>query len=507
MKKILLFLSAVIFISSCIAGVWFLWKNKEHYLSSEIRSSSNYLSNYNVSAIEAGIYERPETPDLPDVSMYTLENIKQNIPDFSKGDIQVFDLKKGYPKVRNQLAYYGDLQGRLDPLSIVVLSGVVSLSDVAEEISDPTLIEARADNTFVLHVPLMIKQDASLVIQKGETLLLSANEGVMIPILGDLYVLDATVIGWDVKQDQPAYYKKLDNFRPYFVAWCGSILNVANSYLAHLGYEAPKSYGVSYSSCKNDKYVDTGVSLSSGRGIILNNSFEGLYFGFYSYESEGLAVIGNNYKDNIIYGIDPHDRSKDLIIANNVVTGTKEKHGIIVSREVSDSYIFNNVSEGNAGTGIMMDRDSHHNVIANNIARNNGHDGLAFYESSHNISHKNLLMNNENSGMRIRNSIGIRSSQDVMNANGSHALEMYTQELDGRDIKIDPYNQKASAEVIDAEIVGNKNGVFKLENFDGFTLVAPHIYEAPQTLFSGNLKEITAAAQDITQGMRVESKR
>ena len=504
MKKILRFIFVVLLLSGFVSGALFVWSNQDHYFLSELEDTFKYPSNYNVSAINTGTYEVAKIPELPDISSYTLESIQNTIPDFDRGAIRVVDLKKGYPKLRSRVAYYGDLQGRLDPLSIVVSSGVVSLSDIAEQVSDKTLIESRGDNTFILHVPLSVKSKATLVIQKGETLLISANEGAMVAVLGKAYALGTTIMGWDVVQDQPAYYKSPQKFRPYFVAWCGSTLNIANSYVAYLGYEHPKSYGVSYSSCENDKYIEQGVTLASGTGIVLNNIFEGLYFGFYSYESDGIAVIGNTYKDNIVYGIDPHDRSKNLIIADNVISGTKEKHGIIVSREVSDSYIFNNVSENNAGTGIMIDRASHNNFIAKNIVRNNGGDGLSFYESSNNFSYKNALIGNKNSGMRIRNSVGIKSVEDIINGNHSHALEMYTQNLEGRDVNVDTYTEQASVKLIDSEIVGNKRGVFKLEKIDSFTLISPRLYESPQAMFSGDFTGSLKKNSDTSNGLSIE---
>ncbi|MFD2980383.1 NosD domain-containing protein, partial [Klebsiella pneumoniae] len=84
------------------------------------------------------------------------------------------------------------------------------------------------------------------------------------------------------------------------------------------------------------------------------------------YETQDFVVKDSTYRDNIVYGIDPHDRSHRLIIAGNTVYGTKKKHGIIVSREVNDSWIINNKSFDNKLSGVVIDRNSVNNLIAYN---------------------------------------------------------------------------------------------------------------------------------------------
>ena len=63
-------------------------------------------------------------------------------------------------------------------------------------------------------------------------------------------------------------------------------------------------------------------------GVIADNSFRNMYYGFYSYEAENAALLGNEYRDNIVYGIDPHDRSRYLMIAYNTTYDTHKKHGV-----------------------------------------------------------------------------------------------------------------------------------------------------------------------------------
>ncbi len=498
MGKILQILFLILAVSTLLSAVLFFLEYSDHYLNlSKVEHQNDNirpitLDGYKISTSLSSDVTDYKKPILPDIENYSADIIIKTMPDVTGGEIELQNLENAYPKVRSKIAFYGDLQGRLTPKAITVKSGIVNLQQISEAISDKDMISVNMDGGFILKVPLIIKPSATLIMNDGETLLMSATQGALIAILGTVNIVSSHILGWDTVQDQPSYFEKDKNFRPYIVAWCGSRLNIMNSYLGYLGYDAAKSYGLTYSSCENDKYVEKGTPLKSGTGWILNNEFENLYFGFYSYETEDAVLIGNTYKDNIVYGIDPHDRSKNLIIANNNIKNTRRKHGIILSRDVHESYVVNNVTENNRGTGIMLDRNSHNNVIAYNISQYNGHDGLSFYESPSNITYKNILYANGKSGLRVRNSWSINSIEDVINDNKTYAVELYAQTLKTRAVndKKDPYQLTAGILILKSEIIGNELGVFRLDDFNSFGLHDSNIYEVKGDLFSTPIKKI-----------------
>jgi poly(beta-D-mannuronate) C5 epimerase len=120
-------------------------------------------------------------------------------------------------------------------------------------------------------------------------------------------------------------------------------------------------------------------------GWLLNSQFVDNLYGFYCYEADDVVILGNTYRDNIVYGIDPHDRSRRLIIAHNDVFGTHKKHGIILSREVNDSWIIYNRTYNNQLSGIVLDRASVNNLLAYNETYKNRSDGMTLYESGNNL--------------------------------------------------------------------------------------------------------------------------
>lgn len=488
MKNILLIITTLIIAAFLISSLAFIYKYPERFSFSQSKESPFVpLKEYDVSAIK-NPDRNYSAPVLPDIAPYNVNALKQSIPMLELGEISVENLDKGYPVLRSQTAQYGDMQSRLDPLAIVIRSGVVSLADVVKAVEDASLIQQNQDGGFMLHVPLIVREKGALIIHNGQTLLMNKSTGVMMPVYGQLHIVDAHILGWDMAQDQPAKYQSPNDFRPYITAWCGSKVNIGNSYLGYLGFGSPKAYGLAYSSCENDKYVAPDTSLKSGTGWIIDNEFEQLYFGFYSHQTENAIILRNKYRDNIVYGIDPHDFSKNLIIAHNDVQGAREKHGIIISRGVSDSYIFNNKTSSNTGSGIMIDRNSTKNVIAFNMATYNGGDGIAFYESPHNVSYRNSYSANKGSGVRVRNSWDVQFYKDVVNDNSQYGFEIYTEALRNRDEDRDPYRLRAGAHLIEPEIISNNAGVFKLSDFDGFKLESAKIYKVKRSLFSGDLK-------------------
>jgi poly(beta-D-mannuronate) C5 epimerase len=440
------------------------------------------------------------TPDQktnnPDLSYFENQELEPNWAILPEGKVSIEKLHKGYKKLRSQIAEFGERQERLDPLSIVIETGVYNLNKLTEVVNDASLLKKQSYDIYLLSVPLIVKPTAKLYIQAGDKFLLSSDKGALISNFGDLYVNDAVVKGWNVEENKPAFYKGAKKFRPYLVSWCGANLDIRNSDISYLGYDQSKSYGITYTSCTDTLYEEDYSGFPGSTGKIINSKIKDIYFGFYSYEAENIAIIGNHFDKNIVYGIDPHDRSKKLMIANNTVTGTREKHGIILSRDVTDSTIINNLIEGNAGSGIMLDRHSTRNNVSGNTVKNNGGDGISIYESPDNFLKNNKFFDNQSNGIRVRNSWNVVSLSDALHSNKAGAMQLYTDDLNDRDTAIDPYKKRAGIELISTELVNHPESTFKLENFNRFVLRQPKIFKSGEKLFKGDLKGIEKHISD-----------
>ena len=83
--------------------------------------------------------------------------------------------------------------------------------------------------------------------------------------------------------------------------------------------------------------------------------FQELHYGFYSHAAKGVDIVASRYLDSTHYGIDPHDGTDGMLVAGNVVRGTRIAHGIIASRDVRNIVIHANRAVDNAGSGIVLD--------------------------------------------------------------------------------------------------------------------------------------------------------
>jgi poly(beta-D-mannuronate) C5 epimerase len=400
--------------------------------------------------------QEEERPALPDLSPYTVQNVESAIPKPSAGAVEIRDVRglsglREFTKMDGGIQRLRVAQQDANPVGIFIRHGHYDFPRLyaAVKASQFPDVIRKLDEKYLFRAPVLVGRGASLTLsgEHAEAYLLSAEQSAFIANSGELFILRATLTGWSEKDAAPARFQAMKAFRPFLVSWSGARMSIAGSRIESLGYQEGKSYGVTYSSCEPCLLETPG--LPPATGVIVDSIFTDLYFGFYSFEAEGVAIVGNTYDGNVIYGIDPHDRSRRLVIAGNHVTRTRVKHGIITSRDVNDSWIFDNVSTGNNGSGIMLDRASQHNVVAGNLSSSNGGDGITFFESPNNLVYRNQVFGNRLSGVRIRNSWNLRFVGDQIAGNGRVPVEVYSADLSGsqqhRDLALDPYERKADA--------------------------------------------------------------
>jgi mannuronan 5-epimerase len=461
------------------------------------RISTTALNNNYTVTIQRGA-SPISIPFLPDTSQFTVEKIAASAPAFQPGKITITDMA-GLAGLREFIKKDGRVQRlRLSQLAVTpqviyVESGHYDFTHLYEEVRALTAekVIEETETGHLLRLPILVGEKASLVISGKDTgeLRLSQERTVFIANAGDLFILSTKITGWSEKDNQPAYFKDKLIYRPFLVSWSGAQMHIAGSALANLGYRKGKSYGITYSTC--EPCLQVSPNLPRATGTLVGNSFTGLYYGFYSYEADDIAIVNNKYIDNIVYGIDPHDRSRRLIIAGNETSGSLKKHGIIISRDVNDSWIFNNYSHHNHGSGIMLDRACENNVIANNISAYNNGDGITFLESANNTAYNNKVYQNYLSGIRIRNSWNIQLMNDQIADNGSVPLVIYSQNLEksqkDRDLKEDPYSMRADAIMSGTVIkLSNSKSAMKIDGIDSLVLSDIRLLSGG-TVFSGRM--------------------
>ncbi|WP_339468553.1 MULTISPECIES: mannuronan 5-epimerase AlgG [unclassified Pseudomonas] len=407
-------------------------------------------------------------PALPDLSGYTAAAMQKKIVRGKAGKISIRrmmqeDALKDFIGGDNKMAEWVVRQHGI-PQAIFVDDGYMNLKDLLGKVPKQYLSET-SPGVFLAKLPIVVGRKGILEIdKKTQELRLSQDAGSFLINDGQLFVSDTKVTGWSEKANGPALFRSAKEFRPFLLAWGGTETYISNTKMASFGYANSKSYGVSISQYTPN--MAKVLKRPEPTGWIIDSEFSDMWYGFYCYETTGFVIKGNTYKDNIVYGIDPHDRSHGLIIADNTVYGTKKKHGIIISREVNDSFIFNNRSYDNKLSGLVIDRNSVNNLIADNEIYRNHTDGITLYESGDNLLWGNKVIANRRHGIRVRNSVNIKLYENTAMANGLTGVYGHIKDLTDtdRDIALDPFDAKVSLIVVGGELAGNGSGPLSIDS-------------------------------------------
>jgi poly(beta-D-mannuronate) C5 epimerase len=378
------------------------------------------------------------------------------------------------------------------PRYISIDAGVVSLRDLEGRFGGAI---RDTDDALLVTVPILIAPGATLVITALDAprVRLGVESGAFIINAGNLYVVDSRVESWSESRKSTVRHTKAESksFRPFIVSWSGSETYIADSTLAYLGYQSPKAFGLSISAGPSN-ITKRASNLAEPTGIIVDNLFDNLEYGFYSYEASAVQLVGNEYRDNVIYAVDPHDRSHGLVIAYNTTYGSQEKHGIIVSREVDRSFIVGNVALEHAGSGFMLDRDSVDNIIYANTAFKNKQDGITLFESSCNLIVANQFSENKRDGVKVRNSWDVGIYSNTIRYNQGAGIGAYIGNLRAseasaaRDYELDPYVPVTTLSAGWNEIAQNSSGI-SLSGVTGATLIENQIRLNPKRLYAGDV--------------------
>lgn len=409
-----------------------------------------------------------DKPKLPDLSGYTQQAMQKKIVRSKAGKVSVRrmmqeDSLKEFIGGDNKMSEWVARQHGI-PQAIFIDDGYMTLQDLAKKVPKQYLSET-SPGVFLARLPIVVgKKGIFEIDKKTSELRLSQEAGAFLVNDNQLFVADTKVTGWSEKANGPSTFKAPKEFRPFLLSWGGTQTYMFNTKVASLGYNNSKSYGLSIS-----QYTPNMKALMNRpdpTGWIVNSEFSDMWYGYYCYETRDFVVKGNTYRDNIIYGIDPHDRSHGLIIAENTVYGTKKKHGIIISREVNDSFIINNKSYENHLSGIVLDRNSVNNLVAYNQIYRNHTDGITLYESADNLLWGNRVFANKRHGIRVRNSTNIKLYENLAIGNGLMGVYGHIKDLSDtdRDIKLDPFDAEVSLIMVGGELTSNGSGPLSIDS-------------------------------------------
>ncbi len=278
---------------------------------------------------------------------------------------------------------------------------------------------------------------ANLVLENGATLVLDGARGGDVAELrlrsnnttsvdafvelraqwGNLLIQNTRITSWNEHDGAPD--TEYDTYGRAFVRVVSyldvdgtprqSRMDVLKSDIGYLGYYEAESYGLVW------KVRDTtGPEVFDAVDVVgdlVDSKIHHNYFGMYSYGAYGMNITGNEVYENVMYGIDPHDDSDALLIADNNIHHNGN-HGFICSKRCDGLTVRDNVSSSNAQTGYMLHRAVENTVVESNLAENNGDAGFAIMDS-----HDNVLRNNIARGNKYGVRLSVGASDNLIEDN------------------------------------------------------------------------------------------
>lgn len=320
----------------------------------------------------------------------------------------------------------GGMYGRVNPLpalwrdqAIVLEGGSFTLPAIAAALPGPGWLDCDGPRC-TLSAPLVVGRNTTLAIE-GIDLTLSQDHGAAILSWGLLVVSDATLRAWNLTRDLPAETDATGlPYRPHIATFAASHTLIRRSDLRHLGHQAAMSYGLSFGTEGRSGPVTEHPSVD-----MIGNRLLDVYFGFFSFDADGVNVIDNHIAESHVYGIDPHDDTRNMFIHGNYVLGARRSHGIILSRRIHNTIVSYNVSAGNKKAGFFLDKSCTDVLVTGNDSFLNGTEGLALHEVARVAVIGNRFHNNGADGIRLRASEQVVLDGNTVTANGKHGLRAY----------------------------------------------------------------------------------
>lgn len=346
----------------------------------------------------------------------------------------------------------------------------VTLSDIKRYLGDKYLKET-FPKIWYTNASIYVDTGVTLVLDKNEVtwLKLESNQNNFVNIRaysGDIILSGVKVTSWDSSKN--SYDLDTKDKRSFIMAKDGGRMDIIDSELAYLGYPtsddlAVSPYGVSWKLGKDN------LKKALLTGEVINSKFHNNYFGAYTFGATGMIWRGNEFYDNIDYGLDPHDDSNGFLVENNKAynNGT---HGIIFSKRCMYNVVRNNLTYNNKLHGIMLHEQSNHNIIENNQVLSNT-SGIALWRSSDNVVRNNILKDNRH-GVRLNET----SNNNIIEKNDILESELYGIYVYDRaehnifasnkltDNEVGIYMKSNANEIRNNTLVNNRTGIYFVES-------------------------------------------
>lgn len=310
------------------------------------------------------------------------------------------------------------------------------------------LLEDQGNGIWLLKANLLISRDVRLTVSSADgvqELRLRSQAGTAAPNQYDyasfvyLRTNDGTialngvkVYSWDPQAG--TFDTDISNGRSYLLAKFSARMDITNTEISYLGSADGESYGVSW----RDIGEVANQLLTRATGTVTGSTFHHNYYGVYTFQAANMQFQNNIFRDNLVYGFDPHDYSHDFLVEDNQAYGNGS-HGFIISRGCYNFTFRRNIAYNNSNPdptklahGFMLDpgspdsqdppAPSTNNTFEQNQSYANEGYGLRILGSTNNIVRGNRFENNLQGVTVETGSTGNTLDQNTITANQIHGL-------------------------------------------------------------------------------------
>ncbi len=342
----------------------------------------------------------------------------------------------------------------------------ITLADVAKKVDEEYLKQAEP-GVWNLRANIFLYRGVTLRLDKDELkwLRLESNKKQFTTIRAinsDLLLNGVKITSWDSSKNN--YDQNLDDGRSFIMVKDNARMDIYNSELAYLGYPTSPNlsvspYGISW---KLSAQKLKSVLLA---GEVISSKFHDNYFGAYTYGATGMIWKGNEFYNNVRYGLDPHDDSNGFLVEENYAhdNGTQ---GIIFSKRCMYNIVRNNISTDNGLHGIMLHEKSDYNLVENNKVSGNI-SGIALWRSSNNTLKNNVILDNKHGVRANKNSIDNLIEGNTVAGSGSYGFFLYDgaenniiQSNDIRNNEVAMYIKSNNNKIVKNDIIDNKIAIY-----------------------------------------------
>jgi poly(beta-D-mannuronate) C5 epimerase len=305
-----------------------------------------------------------------------------------------------------------------NPQVVMLERGTATLSQLARMVEQSNFASAITRNAkdIVAHLPIAVWQDATLVIESGDRLVLDRAAGAFLLNAGRLIASGATITGSEVANPRQ------ENFRPFVLVALSGNAEIEAVRFEDLGFpQHSATTGVSFTKgglypTRAPSFIRDSAFRRTGSLTILNaQSMKVQNNRFIALEGPAILVHGGH----------------ELELAQNVVAGTRNSHGIKITSGADNVTLTGNVIVDSNSNGVFVDAQTSNLSLQGNLIAANRKTAIGIVESACTTITGNALVGNVQKGVSLALSPNAMISGNVIAGNGGAGIAISEQPSEG----------------------------------------------------------------------------